>query len=208
MTNVVEVVLFYSKYSKECGPCIQYIMNNKLPVILIPLDNKESRDRAFNGSLIQIKNVPSMVVSYVNNDVQLYVGSQKIIAWFSFMTKAPTGNDNKMPSPYPDSNTRIGENLDTPQKKRKAKKKKNSVKHIIPQSDPSNHTELIFGEESYIPDNNAGNTRNTHVPSQLSSKLSNNTVKTSPNEGIMAMAKQMAAERDKQTHFNSNENNG
>jgi hypothetical protein len=203
MTNVSEVVLFYSKFSKECGPCVQYIIQNKLPVTLIPLDNKESRDRVMNGSTMQIKNVPSMVVSYVSGDVQLYVGGQKIIAWFSVMTRPPNMNDkNNIPNmPNPDHNTHV-ENPNSSQKKRKSKKKK-SIKHIKPHSDPSGHTELIFGDESEVPGNDVYNT--THIPSHLTSKLSTTSAKPSPNEGIMAMAKQMAAERDRQLNFNNNE---
>jgi hypothetical protein len=207
MTNVAEVVLFYSKYSKECGPCVQYIMQNKLPVTLIPLDDKESRNRVLNGSIMQIKNVPSMVVSYVSGDVQLYIGGQKIIAWFSAMTRPPNANGNSR-IPNPDGNTHIENPIDqynsntSSQKKRKTKKKK-SVKHIKPQSDPSGHTELIFGDESDVPSNNVHN--NTHLPSHLTSKLSTTSAKPSPNEGIMAMAKQMAAERDRQLNVNNND---
>lgn len=198
MTEVAEVVLFYSKYSKECQPIIQYIMNNRLPVSLIPLDDVESRNKALNGPLLQIQRVPTLVVSYVNNDVQLYVGNQKIIAWFSIMTKPPMQGNSPSQQVVPDHNTSLQEsNVPKQKKSKKTVKsptktpKKKKTKSVIPQSDPSHHTEIIFDEGPYPTPQHAPN-------------IPNKKTRPSPNEGIMAMAKQMAAERDR--HLNYNEN--
>lgn len=205
MTNVTEVVLFYSKFSKECGGCIEFIMRNKLPVTLIPLDTKESREHALNGSLIQIRSVPSMVVSYANNDVQLYVGSQKIIAWFTIMSQPRNNspqqhNDNNTNLPHPDGNGKI--------KGKKSKKKKvKSTRSIKPQSDPSQHTELIFdeGDDPHYP-----SIVETYSDTQrnVSSKLSTSQPKPSPNASIMAMAAQMGAERDRQINYDRKKDSG
>lgn len=194
MISVAEVILFYSKFSKECAPCIQYIINNKLPIILIPLDDQDSRNKVFNGSTLQITKVPTLLVSYTNNDVQLYVGSQKILSWFSAMAK-PVDNSQSSPNPQD-----IVPDTKLPSKKKKSKKvpqkTKKTTKHVVPQSDSSHHTEIIFDNEP----------TSTHTPTKLSSKLSTSSTKPSPNDGIMAMAKQMAAERDRHLNYKENGN--
>src|SRR5947207_4145419 len=85
--NVVDVVLFVSKFSKSSVPCIELIVKNKMPVSIIPLDTKELRILAATAKRIQIKNVPTMVVVYDTGDVQAYMGAPTIINWFNNMQK-------------------------------------------------------------------------------------------------------------------------
>jgi hypothetical protein len=211
MTNVTEVVLFYSKFSKECGGCIEFIMRNKLPVTLIPLDTKESREHALNGSLIQIRSVPSMVVSYANSDVQLYVGSQKIIAWFTVMSQPRNNNSSHRHDTQHNTQHDYNTNLPQPDGKikgKKSKKKKSkSTRTVKPQSDPSQHTELIFddGDDQHYP-----SIVETYSDTQrnVSSKLSTSQPKPSPNASIMAMAAQMGAERDRQINYDRKKDSG
>lgn len=199
MTQVNEVVLFYSKFSKECVPCINFITHNRLPVALIPLDTEESRKAVFGGSIMQIKQVPSMIVSYVSGDTQLFVGSQKILMWFSKMVSPPQPTDQQ---PVP-SNLEQHPKRNEPVKKSKKKKK---TKRIVPQSDPSGHTELIF-DDTESPYDMGGNSKNNseiaNLNRNIGSKLSTTQPKPSPNASIMAMATQMAAERDRQLNYDS-----
>jgi len=182
--SISDVVLFYSKFSPECKDCVNFVHNYKLPVILIALDTKESREHASSGSLIQIKNVPSMVVSYNDGNVQLYVGKQKIIGWFTAITQGPA---QKPPEP-----TQItkAENERKEKPKQRSKKKKTIKKVNKHNSEESGDgVELIFEE----------NPRTTSgVPSGVSSKLSTKPVNVSPNAAIMSLANQMMAERNLQ----------
>src|SRR5579862_4900204 len=93
--EISEVILFYSKFSKESVNCVQFIQQNRMPVILIGLDSPEARQKAMTGQNFQIKNVPTLVVSYVNKEVQLYVGSPKIMKWFQNILKPENPPPNK-----------------------------------------------------------------------------------------------------------------
>jgi hypothetical protein len=81
MNTISDVILFYSEFSKESIQCINFINQSKIPINLIALDSYEAREFAKNGSNIQIKNVPSLLVSFSNGDIQLFVGRPKIIEW-------------------------------------------------------------------------------------------------------------------------------
>jgi len=183
--SISDVVLFYSKFSTECKDCVIFVQQTKLPVALIALDTKESRDHALNGSLIQIKNVPSMIVSYEDGNVQLYVGKPKIMGWFTAITQHPVQKPN---IPEPTQTTKI-------EKKEQVAKRIKTKKPIKKQKKPKKHSddddggvELIFEEESRSPNNTS---------SKLSTKPSN----VSPNAGVMSMANQLMAERNRQLNI-------
>lgn len=218
MSEIVDVILFYSKFSKACGPCIEYIMRNKLPVTLIPLDTANSREFVSNGSIMQIKNVPSMVVSYSTGDAQLYVGNQKIVGWLTAIIEGNrqrniNGHNNaqnrnadvQRQLPVPDNINKVNE----PEKKRKIKKKKRSVKHVKVDAEEGDQTLLVFEDDDnsgmYTQDlqhesNHKSKNKNAYQPISGASKLSTAPSKASPNQGIMAMAKQMEADRNR--HLN------
>ena len=182
--SISDVVLFYSKFSMECKECVNFVQQTRLPVVLIALDTKESRDRALNGSLIQIKNVPSMIVSYEDGNVQLYVGKPKIMGWFTAITQHPAQKPN---IPTPSQTTKI-EKKEQVAKRSKSKKPIKKQKKSKKYSDDDGGVELIFEEEIQTPNN---------ASSKLSTKPSN----VSPNASVMSMANQLMAERNKQLNI-------
>jgi len=183
--SISDVVLFYSKFSPECKDCVNFVQQAKLPVALIALDTKESRDHALNGSLIQIKNVPSMIVSYDDGNVQLYVGKPKIMGWFAAITQHPAQKQN---APEPTQTTKIEKKEKVP--KRKPKKSTKTQKKPKKHSEDDEGIELIFEEESQSP-----------APNNASSKLSTKPSNASPNAGVMSMANQLMAERNRQLNI-------
>lgn len=103
--SISEVVIFYSKFSKECQQPLEIIQYYKLPVIMIPLDTIEDRKAALNGSIIQIKNVPSLIVTYEDGNTQLYVGNKKITEWLTQIIRAQNNKNT--------TSTTISESLPT-----------------------------------------------------------------------------------------------
>lgn len=180
--SILDVVLFYSKFSLECKDCVNFVTNAKLPVILIALDTKESRDYASNGTLIQIKKVPSMIVSYSDGNIQLYVGKQKITGWLLAITQRST---QTQPPPEPTTSVKPKEKKENRKKQKKTKKSKH-----VKFDDDEGGVELIFEEPS----------EKSHktMPNGMTSKLSTKPANVSPNASIMSLANQMMAERNLQ----------
>jgi hypothetical protein len=67
-TQISQIILFYSKFSKQCEPCGKFITQNKLPITMVALDTEEERQIAKSGELIQIHGVPTMVVYFQSNE--------------------------------------------------------------------------------------------------------------------------------------------
>jgi len=181
--SIADVVLFYSKFSPECKDCVNFVQQYKLPVALIALDTKEGRDLAFNGSLIQIKNVPSMIVSYEDGNVQLYVGKPKIMGWFVATTQQNQSRKQDIPEPTHSTTLRQKEKVN---KRIKQKRVKSSKK--MKNSKEDDGIELIFEEEEIQKPNNS------------SLKLSTKAPNVSPNANVMSMASKLMAERNR--HLN------
>jgi hypothetical protein len=122
-----------------------------------------------------------------------------------------SSNDRSNDRSNDETNTKVQNNEPklSGKKVQKPKKKKvkqvKQVKHIKPQSDPENHTELIFeDDDAHIPDYVPTNLQphNTQKrPISGASKFSTTPSKVSPNDSIMAMAKQMEAERARQLNI-------
>jgi hypothetical protein len=79
--SITQIVLFISSLSKNCVPCLQFIQNQRLPIQVVRLDTEESRDIAIRGKNFSIISVPTLVVLYLDGDMQMYVGTPKIISW-------------------------------------------------------------------------------------------------------------------------------
>lgn len=84
---VNNVLLFISSVSQSCVPPVTYIREKKLPIIIVRLDTIEDRKKAANGPFFKITEVPTMVVSYSDRTVQLFIGSEKILEWMMNITK-------------------------------------------------------------------------------------------------------------------------
>lgn len=87
MTNISEVILFVSSTSQNCIECVRMMTSHNLPVKFVRLDTREDRERARSGMYFQIVNVPSLVVFYTTNEIQMFVGKEKITSWVSNLVK-------------------------------------------------------------------------------------------------------------------------
>jgi hypothetical protein len=191
--EISEVILFYSKFSKESVHCIQFIQQNRMPVILIGLDSPEARQKAMTGQNFQIKNVPTLVVSYVNKEVQLYVGSPKIMKWFQNILKPENPPPNKREKQtstqqFDDEEEEEDDEKETiieEPKKSKNSKLKNTKKNKKKQK--NNRVELVMDQE----DNSQKS--NNHF-NGLSTARTN---EKAGNSDVMNMARQMEMQRSK-----------
>ena len=85
MESIEEVILFCSSVSQACIPVIQVIQQFQLPVKIVRLDSTASREAAQNGPYFQIKVVPTLVVTYRDGNLQLFVGQPKTIEWLKMV---------------------------------------------------------------------------------------------------------------------------
>ena len=84
-TQIVNAILFCSKYSKESVQCMEYINKKDLPIHAISLDNRKLREAVLRGNMFQIKSVPTMLIEYASGDIQLFAGRHKIVNWIDQM---------------------------------------------------------------------------------------------------------------------------
>lgn len=222
--EISEVILFYSKFSRESVPCVKFIQANRMPVIIIGLDSPEARQKAMTGQTFQIKNVPTLVVSYTNGETQLYVGSPKIMGWFQkILNKDDGGNkrEKKTSSRFDDDseeeNNSDEENSEEetviePPKKSKLKsssleKQSESKKHVkkSKKKRKDNKVELIMDYDENSGNNNGNNNVNNSSNNKKSQKLNtqisglstSRPSEKSSNSNVMNMARQMEMERDR-----------
>jgi hypothetical protein len=98
MSTINNAILFVASYSKESGPCQDIIKHYNLPVNIIYLDTEEDRLRAENGKYFSITHVPTLVLEFVEGNIQLFIGSVKIIALIKSMVQPP-GPSSRVPEP-------------------------------------------------------------------------------------------------------------
>ncbi len=79
--DIQDVILFCSTASRACVPCIQFIQNYRVPVKIVRLDTVEARMAAINGKHFQIQNVPTLLVTHADGNLQLFAGQEKVIIW-------------------------------------------------------------------------------------------------------------------------------
>lgn len=77
--KMAKIVIFVSTASKVCQETISYIIKNKIKADIVRLDTAESRKRAANGKYFQIKMVPTMLVSYEDQNMEIFIGNDKIM---------------------------------------------------------------------------------------------------------------------------------
>ena len=197
--QIADVVLFFSQYSRKSDPCVQLVIQAKLPIMLIPLDTTAIREAALNGSNIQIRSVPSMVVEYTDRNVQLYVGSPKIVSWLNGMIE----RQRSSPQPNYQASTTLDDNdsssdegvstsTSSSEEEAAAKSKSSHKKHRYqrPSSDPKTPVDLIFQDDEHLP---------VRPPVLLTKGLligpdSNH---KSSNANLVSMAKKMMADRER-----------
>jgi len=98
MENIDEVILFCSSVSQACIPVIQMIQQYQLPVKLVRLDTASFREAAKNGPYFQIKNVPTLIVTYRDGNLRQFVGQPKTLEWLR-MVVSPPGPPVDAPGP-------------------------------------------------------------------------------------------------------------
>ncbi len=101
MESIEEVILFCSSVSQACIPVIQVIQQYQLPVKIVRLDSAASRQAAQNGPYFQIKVVPTLVVTYRDGNLQLFVGQPKTLEWLKMAGAPSTPGSQGPPSGNP-----------------------------------------------------------------------------------------------------------
>jgi len=189
--QIADVVLFYSKFSEASKPCVNIVVTMKLPIRMVPLDTEFERERAANGKIIQVRNVPSLVVSYTDGNVQMYVGSPKIIAWLESIFQKKPNSPPKADHSTVD-NTLLSEES-SEEKPPKSKKSKEKSKKKSKKSKKSSNEDIgliepidLEFEDSNVP--------SRPPPPPTNGLLLGKNTKTSNN--LMDMAKKMMADRD------------
>lgn len=88
MSSIVKFLLFVSSTSQASKQCVSSIQRYSLPINVIRLDTAEARNAAANGSMFQITVVPTLVVFYSDGNMQMFVGTPKIVAWVTQLVSA------------------------------------------------------------------------------------------------------------------------
>lgn len=137
--SIANVILFCSSSSPASMPCLKFIKEHNIPVSVVRLDTLESRERAAKGKFIQISSVPTLVVVYQDNNVQQFIGQDKVIKWLANTLKKSRSNpppsystprypEQRQPPPSPPSSSESEEEEPIKPVKRRKKKPKKSKK--------------------------------------------------------------------------------
>lgn len=72
--DISDIILFISTSSANCVPALKISRNNNLPIRVIRLDTKEARDRVKRGKYFKIQYVPTLLITYLDGNLQLFEG--------------------------------------------------------------------------------------------------------------------------------------
>lgn len=182
--SINNVLLFVSSTSQSSISPIKFIREHNLPVLIVRLDTIEDRIKAANGQYFKITEVPTLVVFYADDTLQLFVGSDKIMTWMNAIVKSKEQHKVAESTVISDE-IEIDEVQEKPKKGKKGKKKKNVTfdENIdLLETPPSKSKKTVLG-------NTSGDTGG--------SKLKNS--------DIFSMAKKMEKERDSTLGYKENE---
>jgi len=200
--DIDRVTLFVSSFSQQCVPCLHFIKQHSMPVQIIRLDTTEVRNRVRNGKYFQISNVPTLLVTYTDGNLQLFQGQPKILEWLNkVLVQSNSSSHEREPVPQQKSARRVRieepsdeEEEDEPQPppKRipKAKsnvvaksKKKSPVKFKSSKKrdeDEEENVELILGDEDEPMESQTQLPQQTQSQSQSQTRPKRGTVKNNP----------------------------
>lgn len=188
MAQITNLILFFSKFSNHCKPCLEFIIRNKLPVEFIELDSEESRNFATKCS-VQIVNVPSLVLILSNGETSLYVGSPKIISWLTILIKQNT--QQPIPSNIPsfqstqiDQPTQINKSV---ARMLSGQSGRIQIQEESEESEEYQETQINLSDDEQSP---------IPISSGTAIGLSTTNVNKPSNTDIMNRAKQMMKERE------------
>lgn len=217
--DIDRVILFISAFSQNCKSCVDFVAYHRIPVMIIPLDSTETRLRAMRGKYFQVHNVPALLVTYTDGNLQLFQGQPKILEWLNkVVVQRNAANTDRKIVEYEEE-----EEEEQPQapakakksvpKKAKAKKSKpapvkfKSKKKSIPEETEDDSGELLDveiipeDEEDEPPSRTSppAARRATQPPSQKTNSLALNGTGTKGKSGGMAslieQARKMEEER-------------
>jgi hypothetical protein len=97
--QIEEITLFISSTSRACVPCFKFSLSYKIPVKTVRLDTQETRDSARHGEFFQVTIVPTMVVFYVDGNMQLFVGAEKVLMWMQQYVRLRDSVSENRPHP-------------------------------------------------------------------------------------------------------------
>lgn len=189
MASIAEIILFHSNFSEECNYCKKHILHHNIPVVSICLDSKESRDLVMSAQRVQIKAVPSLLVTYSNNELQLFVGRPKIMNWFESIIPRVQPSADRSDFDNMRHHSRFDDNDDTISQTRlseKPRKKKKKGKMIRPKPN-ENNVEIIFDDDAQLPPKK-GAIGSIGFPKPEQEPL---------NKNVMSLAQKMMTERNK-----------
>ena len=135
--SVSDVILFISTTSRVCGPVVQFIHQNQIPAKIVRLDTDEDRKNAANGKYFQIQNVPTLLVMYTDDNIQLFAGQEKVIAWFQQIIQKRHQEESTPPPQSQHSSQEIDIISSEEEEYIPKHKKKSSLKKVKVTSSPS-----------------------------------------------------------------------
>lgn len=121
--SVQNVILFASSTSPACGPVIQFVRQNQMPVGIVRLDTARDRNAAKNGKYFQIQSVPTLLVTYEDGNIQLFAGQEKVIMWLQQITQQQSASSQSQPTVSEEDDDEFYEEPPRQKKKRHSKQK-------------------------------------------------------------------------------------
>lgn len=153
MSSIHSVILFISTTSKASVPCVEFVHQMKMPVILVRLDTAEDRYNASTGYYLKITEVPTLAIIFDKGEhIQLTIGTEKIIKRLNEFIEPP----QPVVEPPPFEENRPPTIEEKPMKKKKKKTVKFDVEDIEildkkPRKSTNLESKLLLGEKKASP---------------------------------------------------------
>jgi hypothetical protein len=81
MGIISEIILFTSQSSAPSRVCVNLVKEYDLPIKIVRIDTEEARKKAKYNKKISITKVPTLAVVFDDDDIKIYIGSEKICKW-------------------------------------------------------------------------------------------------------------------------------
>lgn len=195
--SIKDIILFCSTTSQASIPCLKFIQQHRLPVKVVRLDTQELRDRASRGKYFQVVTVPNLVVLYNDNNLQQFVGRDKIIRWFTNIIQQ---NNRAPPVAQPVFEEESSSEEEEPIRRRrkpKKKKTKSKKKYQKIKKESSSEEEGMSGDEIEIYDED----ETPPPPSTQGLIVGSNAPKSSSGASVFDVAKEMEKQRKQSLSF-------
>ena len=87
--SISELTLFVSTSSEASRKCISYVRSSGIQVNIVRLDHPQARQMAMNGPHFQVKEVPTLVVLFVEGNLKMFVGAPKVLQCLQMISGPP-----------------------------------------------------------------------------------------------------------------------